>query len=217
MYPASPAAGPLARRPAGDKLEVLLVEDQLTLRRGLQLILRGDGMRVSGVASDARQAQSLISRRRIDVVLISAHLGSDHGVQLASEVLAVSPSIAVVLYATSDEPERLSRMRASGAHGIALLSSEPSVLLRAVRTAAAGGTYFDPAAAAAPNRSRLSTLSPREHEVLGMLAEGFTALSIASELNLSPETIRTHVVNARNKLGAKTRVQAVALSVSEPH
>jgi DNA-binding NarL/FixJ family response regulator len=211
-----PAQEPSASHVAADVLEVLLVDDHLMIRRGLQLILTGDGMRVAGFASDAQQAQSLIARRPVDVALISAGLGGDRGSQLASELLAVTPTMAVVLYATSKEPERLARMRASGARGIVLTSSEPSVVLRALRTAAAGGTYFDPATTTVPTRTPLSTLSPREHEVLGMLAEGLTALSIARELHLSPETIRTHIVNARLKLGAKTRVQAVALAVSEP-
>lgn len=201
---------------AGSELEVMLVEDDLTMRRGLELILRDEGMRVAGVATDAGQARSLIARRRIDVALITAGLAGEPGAQLVSELLAVSPTTAVVLYGMSGEPALLAEMQASGARGIVLKASEPSVLLCAIRTAAVGGTHLDPAATGLPDRARLGTLSAREREILGMLAVGHTARSIADELSLSPETVRTHVVNARRKLGAKTRVQAVALSVSDP-
>lgn len=201
---------------AGSELEVMLVEDDLTMRRGLELILRDEGMRVVGVATDAGQARSLIARRRIDVALITAGLAGEHGARLVSELLAVSPTTAVVLYGMSGEPELLAEMQASGARAIVLKASEPSVLLCAIRTAAVGGTHLDPAATGPPDRARLGTLSAREREILGMLAVGHTARSIADELSLSPETVRTHVVNARRKLGAKTRVQAVALSVSDP-
>jgi DNA-binding NarL/FixJ family response regulator len=202
---------------AAAEIEVLLVDDHLMIRRGLQLMLRADGMRVAGLARNSTQAAWLIARRRVDVALVSASLGSaGGGVQLVSRLLVLSPATGVVLYATSNDPEELARLRASGAHGVVRTSSEPSVMLRALRIAAAGGTLFDPAAAAVPDRSLLSTLSPREKQVLDMLAGGLTALSIAKALHLSPETVRTHVANARQKLGAKTRVQAVALSVSLP-
>jgi DNA-binding NarL/FixJ family response regulator len=199
------------------EIEVLLVEDHLMIRRGLQLMLRADGMRVAGVAANSPEAQSLIARRRVDVALVSADLGDDgSGAQLVSKLLVLAPATPVVLYSTSHDPEQLARLRTSGAHGVVLTSSEPSVMLRALRVAAAGGTLFDPAATVSPHRPLLSTLSPRETQVLDMLAGGLTAHGIAEELHLSPETVRTHVANARHKLGAKTRVQAVALSVSMP-
>ena len=98
-----------------------------------------------------------------------------------------------------------------------LKSSPPARLIDALIRVAGGGSYVDPALAAFLSRgtelSRLDRLSAREHEVLGLLADGLTGQGIADRLYLSPETVRTHVRNATNKLGARTRVQAVALAV----
>jgi DNA-binding CsgD family transcriptional regulator len=79
-------------------------------------------------------------------------------------------------------------------------------------------TASDPDVTSAENheRSRLAPLSPREREILVLLSEGLTGRAIARRLFLSPETVRTHVRNATTKLGAKTRVQAVAMLVREP-
>jgi DNA-binding NarL/FixJ family response regulator len=98
-----------------------------------------------------------------------------------------------------------------------LKSSPPARLIEALRSVAAGGSYVDPQLAGllAENTdlTRLSSLSPRELEILELLADGLNGQMIAERLFLSPETVRTHVRNATAKLGARTRVQAVALVV----
>jgi DNA-binding CsgD family transcriptional regulator len=101
--------------------------------------------------------------------------------------------------------------------GFVLPSSPASLLIDALHSIAAGRDYVDPALAALQpgigEPSPVRHLSPREHEILGLLSEGLTGQAIARRLFLSPETVRTHVRNATAKLGAKTRVQAVALLV----
>ncbi|MEA2660815.1 MAG: hypothetical protein QOH08_387 [Chloroflexota bacterium] len=104
-----------------------------------------------------------------------------------------------------------------GRRSFVLHSSPASHVIDALRCVAAGGEYVDPALAALlsedADASRLAQLSPREDQILGLLSEGLTGQAIALRLFLSPETVRTHVRNATTKLGAKTRVQAVALLV----
>ncbi len=197
------------------ELEVLLVEDRLLIRRGLELLLRADGMRIAGLAGDAHQALSLIARRRIDVALVAATLGDDRGFSLAAELSELSRAIPVVVYSAGRQQRAVEQMRASGARGLALTASEPSVLLHALRTAAAGGSFVDPAlVTTVPNPSLRPKLSPRESQILSMLADGHNGRAIAEALHLSPATVRTHVRNASVKLGARTRSQAVALSLS---
>jgi len=105
----------------------------------------------------------------------------------------------------------------AGARGFVLKASPAARLIKALRTVAGGGTYVDPDLAqllsAGAHTSLLTRLSPRERQTLEMLAEGLTGQAIARQLVLSPETVRTHVRNATTKLGARTRVQAVALVV----
>lgn len=202
------------------QIEVLVVDDHLAVRRGIELLLTGSGLRVAGVASSLAEARGLVARRRHDVLLLDVHLGSESSLPLARELLEREPASAIVLYTgVVDDRPALREAVDAGARGFVLKSSPARSLTDAVRAVAQGGTYVDPALAEVladgGDRSRLSTLSPRELEILRLLADGLTGEAIAGRLFLSPETVRTHVRNATAKLGARTRVQAVALAVRD--
>jgi len=197
---------------------VIVVDDHLGVRKGIELLLRSEGLRVAGVAGTLEEARALLARRRHDVALLDLHLGSESAVELVRELLARDPSAAIVLYTGfTGSDSGLEDAVQAGARGFVLKSSPAPRLIGAIRTVAAGGHYVDPALAPllAPEAdvSRLAALSGREREILGLLAEGLTGQGIAEQLALSPETVRTHVRNATSKLGARTRVQAVALVV----
>jgi DNA-binding NarL/FixJ family response regulator len=201
-----------------EQLEVIVVDDHLTMRRGVELLLRDAGFRVAGVAGRVDQARALLARRRYDVALIDVRLGEESSVELVEEVLREHPRAPIVLYTgyTRADSGLHAAVRA-GARGFVLKSSPAPQLIEALRIVAAGGTYVDPKLAGmlshAGELSRLSSLSPRELEILELLADGLNGQMIADRLFLSPETVRTHVRNATAKLGARTRVQAVALVV----
>ena len=204
----------------GEEIEVIVVDDHLAMRKGVELLLRQEGMRVAGVAGTLAEARGLLERRRHDVALIDVHLGADNAVVLVEELLRRDPDAAIVLYTGyTARNEGLEDAVRVGARGFVLKSSPPPRLIDALRLVAAGGTYVDPdlatALAADADASRLDALSPREREILELLAEGLNGHAIAKRLFLSPETVRTHVRNATTKLGAKTRVQAVALVVAD--
>jgi DNA-binding NarL/FixJ family response regulator len=199
-------------------LEVVVIEDHLTVRKGMELLLRAEGIRIAGVASRVDEARSLMARRRYDVALMDVRLGEESSVALAEELLRVNPTTAIVFYtgytgldSGLDEAVRV------GARGFVLKASPPARLVHALHAVAAGATYVDPDLAASLScddaLSRLPLLSPREYEVLELLADGLTGQAISERLFLSPETVRTHARNATSKLDAKTRVQAVALMV----
>ena len=200
-----------------EPLEVIVVEDHLAMRGGIELLLRGEGLRIAGVASGVDEARALLGRRRHDVALIDVHLGEESAVGLVEELLRADPRAAIVLYTGYTDSGLGDAVRA-GARGFVLKSSAAPRLIAALRSVAAGGHYVDPDLAAQLSAgrqlSRLKALSPRETEILGLLAEGLNGQAIADQLFLSPETVRTHVRNATVKLGARTRVQAVAMLVS---
>lgn len=201
-----------------DQIEVIVVEDHLGIRKGVELLLRDAGMRVAGVASQLDEARGLLERRRHNVALLDIHLGSENALGLVEEVMERDPYAAVVLYTGFTGPDAgLGEAVRVGARGFVLKASPAPRLIAALRCVAAGGTYIDEDLAAyltaGADASRLVRLSPREREILDLLADGMTGQAIASSLFLSPETVRTHVRNATTKLGAKTRVQAVALVV----
>jgi DNA-binding NarL/FixJ family response regulator len=199
------------------ELEVLVIEDHLSVRKGIELLLRSEGMRVAGVAGDVSNARRLLRDRRHDVSLLDLGLDGGSGIDVARDHLAVHPEAAIVLYTGGTDPDLLQEAVDAGARGFVLKSASPHELLAALRKVAAGGTYVDLAIAEllAPRQSAipLDKLSPREREVLDLLADGLTGEEIASRLFLSAETVRTHVRNAMRKLDAKTRVHAVALAL----
>jgi DNA-binding NarL/FixJ family response regulator len=200
------------------QIEVMLIEDHLVMRRGIELLLRAEGLRVAGVAGEVDEARALLERRRYDVVLSDVRLGANSSLELMAELLRRDADAAIVLYTGYTDPDSgLSEAVRLGARGFVLKTSGAQRLIEALRSVAAGGTYVDPDLAGAlaegagpPDAVRLS---PREHELLCLLAEGLSGQAIAERLFLSPETVRTHIRNAMTKLGAKTRVRAVAMMV----
>lgn len=191
-------------------LEVLVVDDRLSVRRGTELLLREAGLRVVGAVGDTDEARALVARRRHDVVVLEpcARRGDD-ALVLARE-LRDGP---LVLY--TDGPG-MAAAAAVRAPGFVPKSAPPHVLIEAVRRVAGGGRFSDEQfAERTPGKA--ARLSPREREILGLLADGLTGAEIARQLFLSSETVRTHVRNATQKLGARTRTQAVAIAVRQEY
>ena len=198
-------------------MNVVIVDDHVALRRGMELLLRRAGHHVIGTADDAEAAEALILRRMPDVTLVDLTLPGRSGAELTRSLLAAEPGLRIVLYTgAADEGQLLDALDA-GAAGFALKSGDPEELEQAIRTVAAGDEYLDPRLASLLARpdggGRSHMLSPREREILGLLSQGLSGEEAARELSLSPETVRTHVRNAMRKLGAATRVHAVALAL----
>jgi DNA-binding NarL/FixJ family response regulator len=197
-------------------LNVVIVDDHVALRRGMELLLRRAGHHVVGTADDGESGEALILRRRPDVALVDLALPGMSGAQLTKSLLSSDPDLRIILYTgAADEHQLLDALNA-GAAGFALKSGDPEQLEEAIRTVAAGGDYIDPRltpllAKGAGEGTR--TLSPREREIMGLLSRGLSGEEAAKQLFLSPETVRTHVRNAMSKLGAATRAHAVALAL----
>jgi DNA-binding NarL/FixJ family response regulator len=203
--------------PPANPLKVVIVDDHVALRRGMEMLLRRHGHHVVGTANDAESAESVILRRRPDVALIDLGLPRESGAELTRRLLKGDPEVRIVLYTgASDESQLLDGLDA-GAAGFALKTGDPDELEAAIRTVADGGEWIDPRLkdllARSNGNGRVHVLSPREREVLGLLSTGLSGEDAAKQLFLSSETVRTHVRNAMNKLGATTRVHAVALAL----
>jgi DNA-binding NarL/FixJ family response regulator len=206
--------------PQGEEsVNVVIVEDHVALRRGLELLLRGTDCRVIGTADDAETALSLVDRRRPDVAVVDINLPGQSGIELTRSLLKQHPALGVLLYTGVDDQETLSEALDCGARGFALKAGPPEELLTAIRMVAAGESYVDPRLRplllARLTTERIGVLSPREREVLDLLAQGLTGEEVAARLTLSPETVRTHVRNAMDKLEAHTRVHAVAIALRQ--
>lgn len=200
------------------ELNVVIVDDHVALRRGMELLLRRHGHHVIGTADDAEQAEQLILRRRPDVALLDLALPGESGAELARRLLAHDPELRIVLYTGAADEQQLLDGLDAGAAGFALKSGDPEELEQAIRTVADGGEYLDPRLTPLLRRDsqangRDGVLSPREREILELLSQGLSGEDAAKQLYLSSETVRTHVRNAMTKLGAATRVHAVALAL----
>ena len=203
--------------PDANPLNVVIVDDHVALRRGMELLLRRHGHHVVGTADDAESAETLILRRRPDVALIDLALPGDSGAELTRRLLEAKPHLRIVLYTGAADERQLLDGLDAGAAGFALKSGDPEELEEAIRTVAAGGEWLDPRLKPLLSRSngngRVHVLSPREREILSLLSQGLSGEEAAKQLFLSSETVRTHVRNAMTKLGAATRVHAVALAL----
>ena len=200
-------------------LSVVLIEDHQALREGLELLLSREGLEVIGTAGSAGEGRELLSRTAPDVALIDIRLGEDSGIDLTARLVDADPERRIMLYTGSSEIDLLISGLDSGARGYALKDGAPSELTTALTTVAEGGTYVDPRLHPALLSRRATqtqkSLSKREREIMELLSQGLTGEQVAERLFLSPETIKTHIRNAMNKLEANTRVHAIAIALRE--
>jgi DNA-binding NarL/FixJ family response regulator len=141
------------------------------------------------------------------------------GMQVAREASRSAPETAVILYTGMAEREDLTEALDAGARGFLLKEAPLEDLMRAIETVATGGVYVDSVLAGviatAETRNQSPRLTQREREVLRLLADGLRNEEIGKRLFISPETVRTHVRKAMNKLDADTRTQAVAEAIRQ--
>ncbi len=216
-------------RPADRDMEVsvLIADDQALVRGGLRAILETQpGITVVGEATDGLEAVELTRRRKPRVVLMDVRMPRLDGVQAARRILSASVdnSPAVLMLTTFDLNEYVYDALRAGATGFLLKDVPPEELIAAVRIVAAGDALIAPAitkrliehfARAGPPAeapSGLTDLTPRELEVLHLVARGLSNAEIAADLVVSEATVKTHVTRMLGKLGLRDRVQVVVLA-----
>ncbi len=208
-------------------IRVLLVDDQAIVRSGLKLALSDvDGITVVGEAADGREAVVQAEVTRPDVVVMDVRMPRVDGISATEGVLAAVPGVKVLMLSTFGEDEYVFGALRAGASGYLLKDAEPRDIAAAILAVDAGESVVAPAvtrslidaalaAPAAPSAQDPGieeVLSPRELEVLRLLATGRSNQQIASELYLSEPTVKTHVSALLGKLGLRSRVQAVVLA-----
>ena len=209
------------------RIRLVIADDQAMIRAGLRLVAEAaPGIEVVGEAGDGLQALSVIRRLRPDVVLMDITMPRLDGLGAARRLLEDPHPPRIVMLTTFDTDDNLHASLRTGVSGFLLKTSPPEQLIEAVRVVASGGALIDPAATARvitsfaarrapvvpPSPPELSTLTPRELEVLRLLAGGMSDLEIASELHVGDATIRTHVARTLRKLGLRDRIQAVVFA-----
>nr|BFE58959.1 response regulator transcription factor [Dactylosporangium thailandense] len=208
-------------------IRVLLADDQALVRGGFRSILDGqDDIDVAGEAADGAEAVSLALTLAPDVILMDIRMPRLDGIEATRRLLAGGRSRARVLMLTTfDEDEYVYQALRAGASGFLLKSAPPRELAGAVRTVAAGEALLAPEITrrmieeyvrrprpGAARPAGLETLTPRELEVLGLIARGRSNAEIGAQLYLSEPTVKTHVTRMLAKLGLRDRVQAVVFA-----
>lgn len=196
---------------ASDSPSLVLVEPHETLREGLAVLLERRGFEIRGCATTAARGEEVIVESHPDMAVVGVDLPDERGTELVRRMSDHPPCPKFVIYSELDEPNLLEAAYRSGARALVAGSAGLSVLVEALREVWRGGRYFDRSFVeeVGEEADPRKALSRREAEVLGFLADGMTGEEIARQLVLSPETVRTHIRNATEKLGARTRTEAV--------
>jgi DNA-binding NarL/FixJ family response regulator len=196
---------------------LVLVEQHEALRDGLAVLLERRGFEVLGCATTGARGEEVIREQRPDLAVVGVDLPDERGTELVRRISGNGVDSKCVIYTGLTDPNLLEAAYRAGARGLVAKPAGLPVLVEALREVWRGGRYFDPSFRQGNDSEGVKALSSRESEILGLLAEGLTGEQIAKRLVLSPETVRTHVRNAMEKLGAPTRTAAVvkALELGE--
>jgi two-component system, NarL family, response regulator LiaR len=203
------------------KTRVVLVEDHALTRAGLRTALSRD-FDVTSEAADGIGGWQAIERDRPDVAVIDIGLPGIDGIELTRRVRNELQGTRVVILTMIDAEHEVLAALAAGADAYSLKTSDPENIVNAVRIAAEGGAYFDPQVAhtvlarvsgGEPAKSADSPLTPRETDVLRLIAEGAGNADIAERLHIGLGTVKGHIRDILEKLAASDRTQAAVLAL----
>ncbi len=195
---------------------VVLVEDHALVRAGLRTSLEGAGIDVIAEAADGIAGLETVTRMHPDVAVIDIGLPGKDGIALTRELKAGPDAPRIVVLTMHELDDEVLAALAAGADAYCVKSSDPSVVIDAIRTVAGGGAYFDPRIAHVVLRKLSGTqahpasspLTPRETEILKLIADGVGNAEIAERLYVSLGTVKGHVADILDKLSASDRAQA---------
>jgi DNA-binding NarL/FixJ family response regulator len=201
-------------------IRVLIADDQRVVREGLSMVLSLMGVEVVGAAADGAEAVTLVHALRPDVVLMDLRMPRCDGVEATRRLRAEAPEVKVVVLTTySDDRSVLDALRA-GARGYLTKDASGEQIHEALRQVLDDHAVIDPtvqrhlvdaiAADPAPRPDFPDGLTPREAEVLSLMATGLSNAEIAARLTVSEGTVKSHVNHLFAKIGARDRAQAVA-------
>jgi NarL family two-component system response regulator LiaR len=203
-------------------VRLVIVDDHVLVRQGIRAFLETHSdLAIVGEAEDASTASALCAQQRPDVALVDLVMPGG-GIAATRDIRAVSPATQVILLTSFDDAQQIVAAVQAGAISCLLKDVDADGLADAVRKAARGEAVLHARAAghlmdalrrgALPATQALETLSQREREVLGLMAEGLSNLQIAEQLGIGEKTVKTHVSNVFAKLGVADRTQAAVFA-----
>jgi two-component system, NarL family, response regulator NreC len=203
-----------------DRIRVLIADDHTIVRSGVRLLLEAEpDIEVVGEAGDGHKALELVEAHHPNVVLIDVAMPGMDGMEATRQIRARWPEIYVLALTMHRTDEYFFEMLKAGASGYVLKGAETSELINAVRMVSSGEVFIHSTMArrlvqdylsrtTTPDESQ-SSLSPREKDILKLLAEGYSNNEIAQKLVISPSTVHSHRSNIMAKLGLSTRHELI--------
>jgi DNA-binding NarL/FixJ family response regulator len=193
-------------------IDVLLVDDHAMVRAGLARLLSAAGdVTVVAEAADGAEGARLAQEHGPDVALVDLAMPGVDGIEATRRIRAAAPGVAVVILTAFSDRQQILGALDAGAVGYLLKDADPDELLRGVRAAARGETPLDPKAAHAVltrATGQGATLTPREREVLQLVAEGLPNKQIARRLGISEKTVKAHLTKVFEAIGVTDRTAA---------
>jgi DNA-binding NarL/FixJ family response regulator len=205
-------------------IRVLLVDDQALVRTGLRRILRpAAGFEVVDECDDGGRVDDAVREHSPDVVVMDVRMKVVDGAEATRRLRVRGDETPVLVLTTFDDDEVVSAALRAGANGFQLKDAPGEDIVRAVKVVADGGAWLDPAvtdrvlrvyrdAAPAPTTADVDALTPREREVLQLIAAGRNNSEIAADLTISEVTVKTHVGHILMKLGLRDRAAAIVFA-----
>ena len=208
-------------------LRIVLADDHTVLRVGLRAWFEDQGgqFQVVGEASDGEAAIALVEKLKPHLVVMDLSMAGLGGMEATQELRHRGNKVPILILTQYSEPMVLRRVLEAGANGYLLKSARGEELLSAVRAVAAGGTYIDPAVAGAlvsralgrpefsSGEEAFGQLTPRERQILQMVANGLATKEIASALDVAVKTVMAHRANLMDKLGIHNHSKLVQLAI----
>jgi NarL family two-component system response regulator LiaR len=207
---------------ADRSIRVVIVEDHSLTRAGLRLALEDAGFDVAGEANDGLKGWDEVQRLAPDVAIVDVGLPGIDGIELTRRIRGATTQTRVVILTMHDLDTEVLAALAAGADAYCVKSGNPAAIITAVRTVSEGGAYFDPAVAhivlrevGAPSSARqtISPLSPRETEIVRLIADGVGNAEIARRLSLGLGTVKGHIRDILEKLSAADRTHAAVMAL----
>jgi DNA-binding NarL/FixJ family response regulator len=197
-----------------EKIRILLVDDHMAIRMGLMTAI-GDApdMEVVADLEDGQEAIEAYRKHRPDIVVLDLRMQTMNGVETIRLLRREFGAVRVLIYSSYAKGEEVYQALRAGASGIVVKEMALDRLLEAIRTVHRGEQYIPPQIAARVGERLIAHLSPRETEVLQLLAKGLSNKEIASQLGLVVGTVKIHVANVFSKLGVSDRTQALVTAV----